>query len=103
MISELDLQAFMDDYEACKRGEFSLHTLAFTVATKMVSSKDMEIWPRLPDELRVGVLRIARAYRRDGEVITLSSTGRASHNELGAQLLLLLGTLLDEPSAKPVD
>ena len=103
MISELDLQAFMDDYEACKRGAFSLHTLAFTVATKMVSSKDTEIWPRLPDELRAGVSSIARAYQRNGEVNTQSSTGRASHNELGAQLLSLLGMLLDEPTAKPFD
>ena len=103
MISELDFQMFMDDYEACKRGEFSLHTLAFTVATKMVSSKDTKIWPYLPDELRAEVSRIARAYQRNGEVITQSSTGRASHNELGAQLLSLLGMLLDEPTAKPFD
>jgi hypothetical protein len=94
MISDQDLQTVLDDYEACERGEFSLHTLAFTVATKMVHGNDINVWNKLPEKLQASVMNIARVYRRDGTVVSQSSTGRATHDDLGARLCELLGPLL---------
>jgi hypothetical protein len=39
-------------------------------------------------------LNIALAYRRDGTVVSQSSTGRATHDELGARLSFLLSPFL---------
>ena len=94
MISEEELQTILDDYKACERGEFSLHTLAFTVATKMVQSGEIDVWNSLPVKLQAGVLNIAKTYRQDGTVVSQSSTGKATHDELGARLSSLLGPLL---------
>lgn len=95
MLFKQELQTILDDYEACERGEFNLHTLAFTVATKMVQSSDVGVLNSLPEKLQVAVLNIAKAYRRDGTVVTQSSTGKATHDELGASLSSLLGPLLE--------
>ncbi len=94
MIRDLELQSILDDYNACEQGEFSLVTLAFTVATKMVEHNEAEVLNLLPGKLRESVLNIARAYRQDGILESLSSTGKALHNELGARLVSLLDARL---------
>lgn len=90
MTKEAALQEIFEDYAACERGEFSLTTLAFTVATMVVKNNDTGVLDLLPEDLRDAVLNIARAYRRDGVVVSQSSIGRAFHNELGSRLATLL-------------
>lgn len=90
MISKEELQDILIDYEACEIGEFSIHTLAFTVATKIIDAQDASVLELLPEKLRLGVLNIAEAYKRDGAVVSQSSIGSSTHTELGARLASLL-------------
>lgn len=87
----------MEDYDACECLEFNLSTLAFTVATKMVEGDDKEVFDVIPDKIRDAAVNIARVYQRDGEVVSLSSTGKAFHNELGARLQALLNASARSP------
>lgn len=95
MISEDEFRTFIEDYNACERGEFILHVLAFTVATRIVEEKNFQILNRLPAKLVTAVLNIARVYKRDGSVISQSNLGSVHHNELGAKLSALLEPILD--------
>ena len=99
MNRDTELESILDDYSACERGEFSIVTLAFSVATWIVKHNDIEILDHVPKNLREGVISMAKAYRQRGELVSQSSTGRAFHNELGARLASLLRTHLEATDA----